>query len=211
MSLAIQKVTAFITRRSEGGHELLLLEHPYAGIQIPAGTVEKNETPEQAVLREAAEETGLDSLSIFRYLGRTEETLPAEQRIIADPTAVFVRPDVTSSDWAYLRRGIAVRLNRYADGFAQVTYEEFDNLNNPQYVTLNITGWVPVEVLAENRQRHFFQLENRGHPAERWTVFADHHHFSLFWAPLTALPTIIPPQNEWLEFLGSQYQLPVSG
>lgn len=45
-------------------------DHPEAGIQVPAGTMEDGETPEAAVLREAFEETGLEGLRIVRFLGR---------------------------------------------------------------------------------------------------------------------------------------------
>ena len=55
MTECIEKVTAFVTRRHASGDELLLLQHPHAGIQIPADTVE----PCDAVLRQASEETGL--------------------------------------------------------------------------------------------------------------------------------------------------------
>ncbi|MBU1880260.1 MAG: NUDIX domain-containing protein, partial [Chloroflexi bacterium] len=63
--------------------ELLLFQHPYAGVQVPAGTVEDGETPAQAALREAAEETGLalSDLSTGRYLGSEDEHLPADQRV----------------------------------------------------------------------------------------------------------------------------------
>ena len=59
MNENIQKVTAFIIRESNGIKELLVFKHPTAGIQIPAGTVEKDEDIETAVRREAHEETGL--------------------------------------------------------------------------------------------------------------------------------------------------------
>lgn len=45
-------------------------DHPEAGIQVPAGTMESGETPEAAVLREAFEETGIEGLEIVRFLGR---------------------------------------------------------------------------------------------------------------------------------------------
>ena len=51
---------------------LLVFRHrdfPEAGIQVPAGTMEAGEAPEAAVLREAAEETGLSGLLIVRKLG----------------------------------------------------------------------------------------------------------------------------------------------
>ena len=69
----IEKVTAFVTRQVAGRHELLLFEHPAAGIQIPAGTVEPDEATDAAVLREASEETGLSKLTITHFLGARDE------------------------------------------------------------------------------------------------------------------------------------------
>jgi len=204
----VEKVTAFITRRSEHGHDLLLFEHPFAGVQIPAGTVKSAESPEQAVVREAAEETGLTLLPITRYLGCTETRLPEGHRIIAASTKVYARPDVMSFDWACLRQGITVTIERKAGEFSQVTYEEPDRATAPQYISMCITGWVPDGVLAGTRKRHFFHLEFHGHAEERWTVRADNHTFTLFWASLAALPEIIHPQDEWLEFLYEQFPLP---
>ena len=42
--------------------------HPGTGTQVPAGTIEPGETPEQAVLRECAEETGLTGFAVLRLL-----------------------------------------------------------------------------------------------------------------------------------------------
>ena len=121
---------------------------------------------------------------------------------MARSTTVYARPDVTSFDWARLRRGIPVVLTgRSAAGFTQVTYEEPDRVPDPQYVTMCITGWVPDDVLAGAQRRHFFLLAFDGQTDERWTVFTDSHTFTLFWAPLTDLPEIVHPQDEWLVFL----------
>ena len=63
-----RKVFAYITH----GDRLLLLAHPHApeaGIQVPAGTLEPDESPEAGVLREAWEETGLGGLTLERFLG----------------------------------------------------------------------------------------------------------------------------------------------
>ena len=43
---------------------------PEAGLQVPAGTVEAGESDEDAVLREAEEETGLVGLVIAQRLGK---------------------------------------------------------------------------------------------------------------------------------------------
>jgi 8-oxo-dGTP diphosphatase len=62
------KVFAYITH----GDRLLVFRHPLtpeAGIQVPAGTVEEGEAWEAAVLREAAEETGLPDLVLVGFLG----------------------------------------------------------------------------------------------------------------------------------------------
>ena len=59
----IDKVVAYVTREHNGELQLLVFEHEKkwseAGLQVPAGTVEKGESLEQAVLREVFEETGL--------------------------------------------------------------------------------------------------------------------------------------------------------
>ena len=63
----VQKVVAYVTK----GERLLVFRHVDvdAGIQAPAGTLEPGESPEAGVLREAREETGIDSLAIRRFLG----------------------------------------------------------------------------------------------------------------------------------------------
>jgi 8-oxo-dGTP diphosphatase len=74
--ITAEKVIAYITY----GDKLLVFSHPRhpeAGIQVPAGTVEEGESLEEAVLREAREETGLDGLRIQSYLGVREYDLSA--------------------------------------------------------------------------------------------------------------------------------------
>ncbi len=60
---------AYITN----GNRLLLFTHPEspeAGIQVPAGTIEPGESPEDAVMREAREETGLTELKYEKFLAQ---------------------------------------------------------------------------------------------------------------------------------------------
>ncbi len=197
----IDKVTAFVLRPSPGGPELLLFEHGYAGLQIPAGTVEPGEDLEHAVRREIAEETGLQHLESCRLVGEAEDRLPEGSRIVAEKTRVYARPDPISFDWAYLPRGAIVSLQREADGFCQVLWQEWDRWPDPQYLSMSILGWVPQHTLAVRQLRHFFVCEFRGQTPERWTVEVDNHRFVLFWAPLAALPPILSPQAAWLAFL----------
>jgi 8-oxo-dGTP pyrophosphatase MutT (NUDIX family) len=74
MSLTRHKVTCFITRQRRQGQELLLINHPNAGVQIPAGTVEPGEDLETAAIREAVEESGLRAS--LRYAMQRTTAIP---------------------------------------------------------------------------------------------------------------------------------------
>jgi 8-oxo-dGTP diphosphatase len=70
----VQKVVAYIVHDGR----LVVFRHvddpdgSQAGIQVPAGTVGSGELPAAAVVREAREETGLEGLSVARFLGVNE-------------------------------------------------------------------------------------------------------------------------------------------
>ena len=68
------KVFAYITH----SNMLLVFRHPFApeaGIQVPAGTLEPGESPEDGVMREACEETGLSELVLDCFLGKQERDM----------------------------------------------------------------------------------------------------------------------------------------
>ncbi|WP_106402311.1 NUDIX hydrolase [Actinocorallia populi] len=65
-----EKVLCYVVRDGR----LLVLRHTdhsceEVGIQVPAGSIRPDETPEEAALREAREETGRSDLKIVRKLG----------------------------------------------------------------------------------------------------------------------------------------------
>ena len=207
----LDKITAFVTRSTPNGLDLLLFEHPNAGIQIPAGTVEEGEPIEEAVLREVYEETGLDAghVRMRASLGWRDELPPEKTHVTRKAATAYSRPDPTSFDWIHLPRGISVRLLRRANGFALVTYEEGDRYPDPTYTSYQATGWVPEDVLAATNRRHFFHLEALagapefalGASAGMSTRFTDQHTFRPFWASMAALPVIYPPQRAWLDYV----------
>lgn len=62
----VEKACAYITRN---GSELLIFEGPgHDGLQIPKGTVERDETPRDAVSREIVEESGLATFGRLEHL-----------------------------------------------------------------------------------------------------------------------------------------------
>lgn len=195
------KVTAFVVRVTSTGTELLLFEHPHAGIQLPAGTIEPGETPEAAALREAREETGLSEFTRLELLGSREELLPPDMRVMLRTTALFTRPTSDHTYGIQIRSGIAVRVERAVAGFAQITYEERHADGGPPYVSYRLTGWVPAHVLAPGWKRHFFLLRYDLPTPEHWQVETDDHRFTLFWAPLRALPALWRSQDAWLVML----------
>ncbi|MBM3130912.1 MAG: NUDIX domain-containing protein [Chloroflexi bacterium] len=196
----LHKVAAFITRQTASGIELLLLAHPYAGNQLPAGTVEENEDPRDAVLREAREETGVNA-RVVAPMGYLDEELPRDKLAIVKNTIVYARPDATSFDWARVPRGNWVRYERAIGEWTQITYEELDQYPDAKYATYRITGWVPNDALTRQQHRHFFHLIADDETRDSWTQFSDNHQFRLFWAPLAALPEIVSPQNRWVEYV----------
>ena len=75
----IKKVFAYITKNDH----LLVFEQPdpvtgipipEAGIQVPGGSVEGDESLETAVKRELREETGLEKVTLLSYLGKIIHT-----------------------------------------------------------------------------------------------------------------------------------------
>ena len=72
----IDKVLAYIT----AGSRIVVFtepDYPNVGTQVPGGSVEAGETANEAVLREAAEETGLSNLRIERFLGSRNYRSPS--------------------------------------------------------------------------------------------------------------------------------------
>lgn len=199
--ITLEKVTAFIVRQQPAGSEVLLFEHPTAGIQVPAGTVEEGEDLSSAALREGGEESGLGDLTLVACLGSVDEHPVIGDHFVARATTVYSQPNTTSFDWAHYRRGLTVRLLRSANGFAHVTFEEPNRWPDPQYATYQITGWVPESVLTETARRHFYLLSHPGDTPDHWEVPIDNQIFKPFWTPVGNLPEIISPQAPWLEIL----------
>ena len=78
-SALVEKVVAYVTRQRERASELLVFTHtdfPDAGVQVPAGTVQRGEEPETALMRELEEETGKRGFRLMRKIARDEYVAP---------------------------------------------------------------------------------------------------------------------------------------
>lgn len=68
----LHKAYAYVVRERAGRTELLVFRHPdpEAGVQVPKGTIRPHEAPAEALLRELAEESGieLEQLGLVRML-----------------------------------------------------------------------------------------------------------------------------------------------
>ena len=205
MNKVIQKVTAFIVRERDGVKELLVFKHPTAGVQIPAGTVEKGEDIETAVKRETYEETGLQFVEIENYLGCFENELENNQRIVAETTEVYIEPNLKAIPYKRkLPKGLTIDYCSRQENFTSISYieYEYDEFHKPICIDTNITGWVPNENLSAQKKRHFFHLSTQEKTADAWELKSDMGHiFKPYWTPLLPKPNIISPQNKWLDFV----------
>lgn len=75
-----RRVVAYVTRVRDGQTELLVFDdpkHPGTGTQVPAGRLDPDEELEAGLLREIAEEAGLEDVRIVRELAGFEEHYPS--------------------------------------------------------------------------------------------------------------------------------------
>ncbi|MYA71999.1 NUDIX domain-containing protein [Candidatus Poribacteria bacterium] len=211
MNEVVQKVTAFIVRERNGVKELLVFKHPTAGVQIPAGTVEKSEDLETAVKREVYEETGLQFVEIEGYLGCFENELAEGERIIVETTQVYIQPDLNAMPYKEkLTKGMTVNYHSIRADFTHISYIEYDKHPNPTCICYNITGWVPNENIGVQKTRHFFLLSTQEETEDAWELKSDRGHiFKPYWTPLSPKPKIIPPQDKWLDFVYEKIRIVV--
>jgi len=197
----LQKVTAFITRGLPEPHELLLIRHPEAGIQLPAGTVEASETPRAAVLREAREETGLKQLGIIALLGTHRTEFAPDEAVMCADALLQLTPDYSSTVVTsfILRRGMSVRILDTQSGFVRLAYEEQTFRDGARAVKGRHTGWVVESSVTQLVTRHFFHLMSSDETPAEWRVPAEPDTiFTCSWSHLRVDLGLTPPQDSWL-------------
>jgi 8-oxo-dGTP pyrophosphatase MutT (NUDIX family) len=201
------KVTAFVTRETDLGRELLVFRHPNAGVQLPAGTIEPEESPEAAVLREVWEETGLTRVEIVRSLDIMMQPLAPDERVLLQSAHLLSASDTSALHMdTVLHRGWRVRLKRIEGEFAEVAYEAFE-MHVQLVVTSSVEGWLPANLLTQRVERHLFHLHLTASAPDGWQHPADMGHtFQLYWAALDEINDLVPVQQDWLHRVRGRLQ-----
>jgi 8-oxo-dGTP pyrophosphatase MutT (NUDIX family) len=205
-TMTLDKVTAFITRETAAGRELLVFQHPTAGIQLPAGTVNLNESIEAALFREIREETGMTAVRLVKHLCTIRQPLEPEERLVVKDTILQSSPgeDGTLVKAVILRRGVTVRVIGADANYDQVAFPEYQ-LHGSELIQVSArTGWVAHRNLTHEVRRHLFHLSASAPTPHHWMQRADDHNFSLFWVPLTEDPGLIPAQEYWYNLVKEQ-------
>lgn len=120
--------------------------------------------------------------------------------IIFDKAKIYSRPNISSTQWAEIRRGITVLKERSQGDFVQISYKEGDHFPEPNYITYQITGWTEKSNLASIVTRQFYHFQSNSQ-VDEWEIETDNHRFKLFWSPLDCLPQIVSPQREWIDYI----------
>lgn len=201
----IEKVTALITRDSPRGRELLVFFRPDDGFtQIPAGTVEEGEAPDDALLREVAEETSLTAVRVIRKLDSADQELAANARIVLETHPLCIEPGGEAVDGLSVRRGLMIYFQGAAGEWTRALYREYsyDPATKQELTRWEKIGWLPTRILSPRIMRHFYHLTPTEPTPERWIVEDpgdDGRVLELYWVPLEGETSIAQAQVWWLE------------
>lgn len=191
----LEKVTAFVVSRNTPGR-LLVFDHPLAGAQLPAGTVEPDESASDAVVREVFEETGV-RVSDGALLGVDETKLQDSRAALLESA---------NAAPATLRRGLTVEIlgTRPRGGDIAIRYREFDHDTSPPTLLETHRAQVATCALTRRVRRSFFAFSASA-TDEKWVLEADGHTFQVSWQQMDRLE-LHEPQGAWLEAYREQLE-----
>jgi len=202
-----------VTRRREDIAELLVFQHPTAGIQLPAGTIDDGETPLQAVVREVFEETGLTSLGSVTSIGLMSAMGARTDRMVVASTPLYAEPSV-DSDTIPITIGMGVEVPTLRRGYwcewvsddgdwRRVAYHYGAVVDGVETLSRKL-GWVPAEFLAADVTREMFHVPVISTTPDRWMHSCEGdglQGYEVFWTPLESPAALVESNRRWLEFV----------
>lgn len=199
----LEKVTVFLTRGAGEATELLVFRHERSGVQVPAGTADPDESPEDAARRELAEETGLTAVRLMQSLGQIADDLMPQERGVTQTEPLRLAPAADSKlTGGTVYRGMTVPCSEESGGYTRVGLLEWEDLEQDPWVLASEQwGWVSNSSLCGRRVRHFYHFAPMGATPDTWSQQApdgDNGDFALYWVPLVPRPGLVRPQDEWL-------------
>ncbi len=192
--MVVEKVAGFVTRDRVLDRtrirQLLVFRHdnPRAGVQVPAGTVEFNESPSDAVLREVAEETGLSGLTIVGG-------------------AVHAPLELKDHEWYLVPhaggRDTMRRLD-LADPIVTIEQERAAGvlLGGRRSDGEPLEWWADRSSVTRDVRRWLFHLGVADGAPDRWErAFDTPHPWSFYWVPVRSNPPLSETQSGWLDLM----------
>lgn len=178
----VDKVAVFITRMGSDGPELCVFEHPFGGIQIPAGSLEVGEDPLEGARREAFEETGLDGL-----------------RVVAE---LCTAPAARAAGDAVVARAVRIGSSMVPRG----NYAEVLEVGPDRCLVRvsGLEGWVERSDLSFDGRRHLVHLTTaEPAPAQWWVATPDGGGmiWRCHWMPLGRRGYLGEWHQEWLDLV----------
>ena len=61
-----------------------------------------------------------------------------------------------------------------------------------------VVGWVPLDAITADVQRHLFHVRTTGSTPDRWVHQGDVPGCELYWVPLSQDPGLVRGQDTWL-------------
>lgn len=199
------KSIGLITRNIGYGIEILILNHPADGIKFPGGTIEDNELPEHACLRECIEETEIHNLVLQTKILDYSTKLRSDEYYISENTPLTSRPDEISFKWAKLPRGVRVVKEDSRENYSKIVFTEFETMESSD-ITYQLRGWVKNNVLTQKSTRYTYHLTINSDVLIKNKITNDGFTYKLEWVTKTKLKDYLYNKNNWLQRVYKGYE-----
>lgn len=196
----MEKVTAFILRNNQD--EILLFQHKDNSIQLPAGTVEQNETIEEALYREIFEETGILKSSIhnIKKIPIINNDLANNELVIEKEATIFSEACLDSFAWGNIRKGITVNEMHRENGFIQIDYTEYQDEIKKEILNFRLLCWIKEECTSSIKTRHYYYVYVN-EQKDNWTKKVDNTVFNMFWHKIEDGNICTGIQSNWFQLM----------